>query len=90
MGEICPVMENISAFSFISHSDGYAEKKTSSVCLSNKHSLCLSHSISNGPRDKPEPGAHALCHRLRFLWQPKNQWHVLRMLQGTPDTAAEQ
>uniref|UniRef100_A0AAV2MSJ1 Uncharacterized protein n=1 Tax=Knipowitschia caucasica TaxID=637954 RepID=A0AAV2MSJ1_KNICA len=34
----------------------------------------------NGPRDEPEPCAHALCHRLWFLWKPKNQWHVLGLL----------
>lgn len=58
-----------------------AVKVRCSLCASvslTTHSL--SHSLSNGPRDEPEPGAHALCHRLRFLWQPKNQWYVLRVL----------
>lgn len=52
----------------------------STVVLKSTPSLSLSHSLSNGPRDQPEPGAHALCHRLRLLWQPENQRHVLRVL----------
>lgn len=40
----------------------------------------LSDVASNGPGDKPEPSAHALCHRLWFLWQPKNKRHVLSVL----------
>lgn len=68
-------------------------RRSSSVPVwSNKHSHSVSFSVSasNGSRDQPEPGPHALCHGLRFLWQPTNQWHVLCVLQGTPDATAEQ
>lgn len=64
------------------------------LCLSGLISILtpslFSVSVSNGSRDQPEPGPHALCHGLRFLWQPTNQRHVLCVLQGTPDTTAEQ
>ncbi len=35
----------------------------------------------DGPGDQSKPRAHALCHRLRFLRQPSDQWHVLCLLQ---------
>lgn len=55
------------------------QKLSAGACHTNKHSHCL-FPLSNGSRDKPEPGPHALCHRVRFLWQPKNKRHVLCML----------
>lgn len=58
-GKCFLLMENCLAFSCISH------EGVLSISLI---MLSLSHSVSNGPRDEPEPGAHALCHRLRFLW----------------------
>lgn len=74
----------ILAFMYSSHRVPHAGKMSGILTLS------FFHFVSNGSRDEPESGAHALCHRLWFLWQPENQWHVLCMLQGTPDTTAEQ
>lgn len=43
----------------------------------------------DGPGDQSKPRAHALCHRLRFLWQPSDQWHVLGLLQRASNAAKQ-